>query len=105
MGAPVHRGCRSAVTHAEPRGGLARSAGVSGRGTVEYVGDGLVTLFLCGDLMPGWGVDQIVPHPGNPRLREVSAGDTRRYAELAEAVHGRIPTRSTSPDHGETPCR
>ena len=27
-------------------------------------------MFLCGDVMTGRGVDQILPHPGDPRLRE-----------------------------------
>jgi len=30
------------------------------------VGDGLLTLFLCGDVMTGRGVDQVLPHPGDP---------------------------------------
>jgi poly-gamma-glutamate capsule biosynthesis protein CapA/YwtB (metallophosphatase superfamily) len=34
---------------------------------VEDVAGGLVTLFLCGDVMLGRGVDQILPHPGDPR--------------------------------------
>jgi hypothetical protein len=29
-----------------------------------------ITLFLCGDVMPGRGIDQILPHPGDPRLHE-----------------------------------
>jgi hypothetical protein len=28
-----------------------------------------ICLFLCGDVMTGWGVDQVLPHPGNPVLR------------------------------------
>jgi poly-gamma-glutamate capsule biosynthesis protein CapA/YwtB (metallophosphatase superfamily) len=35
----------------------------------EEVGDGVVTLFACGDVMPGRGVDQILPHPGDPELQ------------------------------------
>jgi len=30
------------------------------------VGGDLVTMFLCGDVMTGRGVDQILPHPGDP---------------------------------------
>jgi poly-gamma-glutamate synthesis protein (capsule biosynthesis protein) len=41
--------------------------------------------------MLGRGVDQILPHPGDPRLRERYARDARTYVELAEAVNGRIP--------------
>ncbi len=53
--------------------------------------DGLVTLFLCGDVMLGRGVDQILPHPGDPTLRERHIHDARTYVELAEAVNGPIP--------------
>lgn len=51
----------------------------------------LVTSFLCGDVMLGRGVDQILLHPGDPMLRETYAQDARAYVELAEAVNDRIP--------------
>ncbi|MEV4869250.1 CapA family protein [Streptomyces syringium] len=50
-----------------------------------------VTLFLSGDVMLGRGVDQILPHPGDPALREAYIKDARAYVELAEAVNGPIP--------------
>ncbi|MET9958527.1 CapA family protein [Streptomyces sp. NPDC006326] len=50
-----------------------------------------VTLFLCGDVMTGRGVDQILPHPGDPALQESWIRDARAYVELAEAVNGPIP--------------
>ncbi|MFI2200282.1 CapA family protein [Streptomyces sp. NPDC020192] len=52
---------------------------------------GVVTLFLCGDVMLGRGVDQILAHPGDPELREGYVADARSYVELAEAVSGPIP--------------
>jgi poly-gamma-glutamate capsule biosynthesis protein CapA/YwtB (metallophosphatase superfamily) len=52
---------------------------------------GLVTLFLCGDVMLGRGVDQVLPHPGDPQLREAHARDARAYVRLAERANGRIP--------------
>jgi poly-gamma-glutamate capsule biosynthesis protein CapA/YwtB (metallophosphatase superfamily) len=55
------------------------------------VGDGVVTLFLCGDVMPGRGVDQVLPHPGDPELREAYVSDARAYVDLAERAHGPIP--------------
>jgi len=58
---------------------------------VDDVWDGLVTLFLCGDVMVGRGVDQILPHPGDPELRERHAGDARAYVGLAERANGKIP--------------
>jgi poly-gamma-glutamate capsule biosynthesis protein CapA/YwtB (metallophosphatase superfamily) len=47
-------------------------------------------LFLGGDVMLGRGVDQVLPHPGNPVLRERSVRDARTYVELAEALNGPI---------------
>ncbi|QGV80263.1 CapA family protein [Streptomyces ficellus] len=49
-----------------------------------------VTLFLCGDVMLGRGVDQVLPHPGDPALREGYIRDARAYVELAEAAHGPV---------------
>jgi poly-gamma-glutamate capsule biosynthesis protein CapA/YwtB (metallophosphatase superfamily) len=53
--------------------------------------DGLVTVFLCGDVMLGRGVDQVLPHPGDPELREGHAHDARAYVRLAERANGPIP--------------
>ncbi|MCH0562432.1 MULTISPECIES: CapA family protein [unclassified Streptomyces] len=53
--------------------------------------DGTVTLFLCGDVMLGRGVDQILSRPGDPALREEFVGDARSYVRLAESVNGPIP--------------
>lgn len=56
-----------------------------------------VTLFLAGDVMTGRGVDQILPHPGPPALREQVVTDARRYVELAESASGPVP-RPAPPD-------
>lgn len=48
-------------------------------------------LFLCGDVMPGRGIDQILSHPCDPRLYEPYVRDARHYVELAERVNGPIP--------------
>jgi poly-gamma-glutamate capsule biosynthesis protein CapA/YwtB (metallophosphatase superfamily) len=53
--------------------------------------DGAVTLFLCGDVMLGRGVDQILPHPGDPRLRERAVRDAGIYLNLAAEVNGAFP--------------
>jgi poly-gamma-glutamate capsule biosynthesis protein CapA/YwtB (metallophosphatase superfamily) len=53
--------------------------------------DGLITLFACGDVMPGRGVDQVLPHPGDPELREGYARDAHDYVRLAEHANGPIP--------------
>lgn len=57
-----------------------------------------VTLFLGGDLMTGRGVDQILPHPSRPALREPHIRDARAYVALAESVSGPIP-RGVAPEY------
>lgn len=49
-----------------------------------------MTLFLCGDVMTGRGIDQILPHPGDPRLHEPYVKDARTYVQLAEERNGLI---------------
>jgi poly-gamma-glutamate capsule biosynthesis protein CapA/YwtB (metallophosphatase superfamily) len=49
-----------------------------------------IGLFLCGDVMTGRGIDQVLPHPGNPVLREPYVSDAREYVQLAESAHGPI---------------
>ncbi len=53
--------------------------------------DGQSRVFLAGDVMLGRGIDQILPHPSDPTLRERYVTDARRYVELAEAANGPIP--------------
>lgn len=50
-----------------------------------------ITLFLCGDVMTGRGVDQILPHPSAPSLFEPYVRDARDYVRMAEASSGPIP--------------
>ncbi len=50
-----------------------------------------VRLFLCGDVMLGRGIDQILPHPADPRLYEPHVVSARTYVELAERLNGAIP--------------
>jgi hypothetical protein len=52
----------------------------------------IVRVFLCGDVMMGRGIDQILPHPCNPELHEDWAQSASDYVRLAEQVNGRIPT-------------
>lgn len=49
-----------------------------------------VTLFLCGDVMTGRGIDQILPHPGNPFIPEPYFTSARGYVQLAEEVNERL---------------
>ena len=41
--------------------------------------------------MTGRGIDQVLPHPGSPRLFESWVQDAREYVRLAERAHGAIP--------------
>ncbi|HLN44690.1 MAG TPA: CapA family protein [Candidatus Sulfotelmatobacter sp.] len=50
-----------------------------------------INLFLCGDVMTGRGIDQILPYPSNPVLHEPYVKDAREYVKLAERVNGTIP--------------
>jgi poly-gamma-glutamate synthesis protein (capsule biosynthesis protein) len=54
-----------------------------------------VTLFLCGDVMTGRGIDQILAEPCAPHLYEPVAKDAREYVEMAERTGGPIPRRVT----------
>jgi poly-gamma-glutamate synthesis protein (capsule biosynthesis protein) len=49
-----------------------------------------IRLFLCGDVMLGRGIDQILPHPSDPVLYEEYVKDARGYLVLAERAHGAI---------------
>ncbi|MEV6324060.1 CapA family protein [Nocardia sp. NPDC051787] len=48
----------------------------------------MATVLLGGDVMLGRGVDQILPHPGEPTLRERCVDDARTYVALAERANG-----------------
>lgn len=52
-----------------------------------------VSIFMCGDVMTGRGIDQILPHPVHPALHEYFVTDARRYVEIAERVNGPIARR------------
>lgn len=50
-----------------------------------------LTLFLSGDVMPGRGIDQILPHPSSPRLYEPYVSHAGDYVALAESTNGPLP--------------
>jgi len=52
-----------------------------------------VRVFLCGDVMIGRGIDQIMPHPSNPVLHEGYAHSAMDYVRLAEEKNGPLPRR------------
>ena len=49
-----------------------------------------ITLFLCGDVMTGRGIDQVLPYPGDPRIYEPYMTSANGYVRLAEEVNGPI---------------
>ena len=49
-----------------------------------------ITLFMCGDVMTGRGIDQVLHHPSDPSLHEPYMKSARGYVELAEKVNGTI---------------
>lgn len=57
----------------------------------------LLKIFLCGDVMTGRGIDQILPHSVDPTLHEYYVQDARRYVQLALEAGAQIPEH---PDSG-----
>lgn len=53
-----------------------------------------VRLFLCGDVMTGRGVDQVLAHPCDPTLHEDYMASANDYVGLAEQANGPIPRRA-----------
>lgn len=67
------------------KGGEQESAGLTSQ-IPEFT-----TLFLCGDVMTGRGIDQVLPNPGSPILHERYMKSAAGYVELAEDANGPIP--------------
>src|SRR3954466_11070103 len=59
---------------------------------------GAVRLFLCGDVMTGRGIDQVLAHPCNPALYESYVQSAIDYIGLAERANGPIP-RAVAPSY------
>ncbi len=56
---------------------------------------GTICLFLCGDVMLGRGIDQVLRQPCDPALHEDYVASSLDYVHLAESANGPIP-RGTS---------
>ncbi len=56
--------------------------------------DALRRLFLCGDIMCGRGVDQVLAHPCSPEIYEDYMRSAEDYVVLAEQASGPIPRRN-----------
>jgi poly-gamma-glutamate synthesis protein (capsule biosynthesis protein) len=50
-----------------------------------------ITIFMCGDVMSGRGIDQVLPHPSDPVLYEPYMKSAKGYVEIAEQANGLIP--------------
>jgi poly-gamma-glutamate synthesis protein (capsule biosynthesis protein) len=50
-----------------------------------------ITLFLCGDVMTGRGIDQVLENSVDPTLYERYVKSALDYVHLAEAVNGPLP--------------
>jgi len=55
-------------------------------------------LFLCGDVMTGRGIDQVLPRPCRPILHESYVHTALDYVRLAEETNGPIP-RPVAPSY------
>lgn len=58
---------------------------------VMAIGANSITLFVCGDVMLGRGIDQILPQPGDPKIYEHYVDSAIGYVRLAERRYGPIP--------------
>ena len=58
----------------------------------------IIRLFLCGDVMIGRGIDQILARPCDPTLHEDCAHSAIEYVHLAEQANGPIP-RQVDPSY------
>jgi poly-gamma-glutamate capsule biosynthesis protein CapA/YwtB (metallophosphatase superfamily) len=50
----------------------------------------MTSLFVCGDVTTGRGVDQNLARPSAPQIQEPYARDARDYVALAEEAYGPI---------------
>jgi poly-gamma-glutamate synthesis protein (capsule biosynthesis protein) len=51
----------------------------------------VMKIFLCGDVMTGRGIDQVLPNPSLPQLHEDYVRSATQYVRLAERANGPIP--------------
>ncbi len=49
-----------------------------------------ITIFMCGDVMTGRGIDQVLPHPSDPTIYESYMKSARGYVKIAEQANGPI---------------
>jgi len=89
LGSTAALGGWSAASAEAGRAASQLATGDTERGATNASGH--VTLFLSGDVMTARGIDQVLPHPGDPELRERVAHSALDYVALAKWKNGRIP--------------
>ena len=82
----VSTGCNNIETKTENN-----TQPIPGFYNIQQEDSNLMTLFLCGDVMTGRGIDQVLPFAGDPALYESYMKSAKGYVELAESVNGSIP--------------
>jgi poly-gamma-glutamate capsule biosynthesis protein CapA/YwtB (metallophosphatase superfamily) len=83
MNAPHHSRQESAARQPD--------ANPASAGATAPAAGAALRLFLCGDVMTGRGIDQVLAQPSSPQLFEGYITDARDYVRLAEREHGPIP--------------
>jgi len=64
-------------------------AGQSAGNKISETGSSII-LFMCGDVMTGRGIDQVLPHPSDPTIHEPYLKSAKGYVDIAEKVNGPI---------------
>jgi poly-gamma-glutamate synthesis protein (capsule biosynthesis protein) len=80
--------------NSEPVRAAAGPSALSAEAASRKDDDRVLSLFLCGDVMTGRGIDQILPHPADPALYESTVQTALDYIALAEQANGPIPRRA-----------
>lgn len=83
-------GVASMTVPREPSAAAIRTDGVTQVTDQSAADAGKMKVFLCGDVMTGRGIDQVLPHPGDPALHEAYARSALDYVSLAEKANGPI---------------
>ena len=52
--------------------------------------DEFITIFMCGDVMTGRGIDHVMPYPSDPKIYEFYMKSAENYVDIAEAKNGVI---------------
>jgi poly-gamma-glutamate synthesis protein (capsule biosynthesis protein) len=76
-------------TRKDPMLSVMRTTANSSAGASSKISN-RITIFMCGDVMTGRGIDQVLPHPSDPTIYESYMKSARGYVKLAETVNGPI---------------